>query len=61
MGFLSDKPYTAVTATIERLTSPSYPKDDFGEIVDLIEVTTIQTTGYVISISILCFFKSFEL
>ena len=45
MGFLSDKPYTAVTATIERLASNKYPEDDLGEIVDLMEVITVQMTG----------------
>lgn len=45
MGFLSDKPYTAVTTTIERLTSQKYDEQDVGEIFELAEIVNIQTTG----------------
>uniref|UniRef100_A0A060T6P4 ARAD1B20680p n=1 Tax=Blastobotrys adeninivorans TaxID=409370 RepID=A0A060T6P4_BLAAD len=46
MGFLSgDKPMTAVTTTIDRLTSEGYDEDDVSEIVELMEVITIQPTG----------------
>lgn len=45
MGFLSDKPYTAVTATIERLTEENYNEDDYSEIVDLVDIIRIRTTG----------------
>lgn len=45
MGFLTDKPYTAVSSTIERLTGSQYPEDDVGEIVELLDVITIQMTG----------------
>lgn len=46
MGFLSDnKPYTAVTSTIDRLTTDQYEIDDISEVVELIEVIKIQWTG----------------
>lgn len=46
MGFLSDKPYTAVSSTIERLTEEQYDVDDVAEIVDLVEIINIRATGY---------------
>lgn len=45
MGFLSDKPYTAVTSTIDRLTGPTYEIDDIDEMVELLEIIKIQWTG----------------
>lgn len=46
MGFLSDKPYTAVSSTIERLTDETHDDDDFSEIVELVDIIRIRTTGY---------------
>ncbi|KAK4232607.1 hypothetical protein QBC38DRAFT_351955 [Podospora fimiseda] len=43
--FSQKKPYTAVTVTIERLTSESVPEDDLSGIPDLIEVINIQEAG----------------
>jgi hypothetical protein len=46
MGLLSDhKPYTAVTANIERLTSAEYTEDDVVEIIELVEIINIRPTG----------------
>lgn len=46
MGLLSDnKPYTAVTANIERLVSEEYPEDDVVEIIELVEIINIRPTG----------------
>lgn len=45
MGFLSDKPYTAVSVTIERLCEESYDEEDFSEIVELVDVIKIRATG----------------
>ncbi|CAN6623467.1 LAS seventeen-binding protein 5 [Trichomonascus vanleenenianus] len=43
MGFLSDnKPHTAITETIERLTSERYDEEDLSEIVDLMELITLR-------------------
>jgi hypothetical protein len=39
------KPYSAVTVTIERLTSEAIPVDDFSGIPDLVEVVNLQDTG----------------
>lgn len=39
------KPYTAVTVTIERLTSEAVDVDDFSGIPDLVEVVNLQDTG----------------
>ena len=39
------KPYSAVTAHIERLTRETYEIDDLSGIVDLIEVVNLQSTG----------------
>jgi hypothetical protein len=48
MGFLSEsKPYTAVTSTIERLTSEEYDIEDVADIVELVEIIQIRSTGYV--------------
>ncbi|KAK3939094.1 hypothetical protein QBC46DRAFT_365075 [Diplogelasinospora grovesii] len=41
----SQKPYTAVTVTIERLTSEAYPENDLSGIPDLVEVINLQDTG----------------
>ncbi|KAK4128528.1 hypothetical protein N657DRAFT_560778, partial [Parathielavia appendiculata] len=39
------KPYSAVTVTIERLTSEAIPVDDLSGIPDLVEVVNLQDTG----------------
>ncbi|EGR47231.1 uncharacterized protein TRIREDRAFT_64644, partial [Trichoderma reesei QM6a] len=39
------KPYSAVTVTIETLTSEAYDEDDLSGIPDLVEVITIQASG----------------
>lgn len=39
------KPYSAVTVQIDRLTSEQFEEDDFGGIIDLIEVIRIQASG----------------
>jgi hypothetical protein len=39
------KPYTAVTVTIERLTSEALAVDDVSGIPDLVEVVNLQPTG----------------
>ncbi|OJD27512.1 hypothetical protein ACJ73_01099 [Blastomyces percursus] len=39
------KPYSAITVQIDRLTSEEYDIDDSSGIVDLIEVVRLQTTG----------------
>ncbi|KAL3956409.1 hypothetical protein ACCO45_009255 [Purpureocillium lilacinum] len=39
------KPYSAVTVTIENLTSESYPEDDLSGIPDLVEVIKLQASG----------------
>jgi hypothetical protein len=39
------KPYSAVTVTIERLTSEAVPVDDVSGIPDLVEVVNLQDTG----------------
>ncbi|KAL2146722.1 hypothetical protein VTI28DRAFT_2557 [Corynascus sepedonium] len=43
--FSQKKPYSAVTVTIERLTSEAVPIDDFSGIPDLVEVVNLQDTG----------------
>ncbi|PNH49345.1 hypothetical protein VD0003_g7801 [Verticillium dahliae] len=43
--FAQKKPYSAVTAYIERLTSESYEEDDLSGIIDLVEVIKLQSTG----------------
>ncbi|KAL2264657.1 hypothetical protein VTJ83DRAFT_7167 [Remersonia thermophila] len=43
--FSQKKPYTAVTVSIERLTSESIPVDDLSGIPDLVEVVNLQPTG----------------
>ncbi|KAL2133454.1 hypothetical protein VTI74DRAFT_2296 [Chaetomium olivicolor] len=43
--FSQKKPYTAVTVTIERLTSEAIPVDDLSGIPDLVEVVNLQDTG----------------
>lgn len=43
--FSSKKPFTAVTAQIDRLCLESQPENDYSGIPDLIEVITIQPTG----------------
>lgn len=40
-----DKPYSAITVQVNRLTSEQYEADDMSGIVDLIEVINIQTGG----------------
>jgi hypothetical protein len=39
------KPYSAVTVTIERLTSEAYEEDDLSGIPDLVEVIKLQASG----------------
>ncbi|KAL2113570.1 hypothetical protein VUR80DRAFT_3497 [Thermomyces stellatus] len=39
------KPFTAVTVSIESLTSESYEEDDLSGIPELVEVITIQASG----------------
>ncbi|KAL2019184.1 hypothetical protein VTK56DRAFT_9984 [Thermocarpiscus australiensis] len=43
--FSQKKPYTAVTVTIERLTSEAIPENDLSGIPDLVEVINLQDTG----------------
>ncbi|KAI6362219.1 hypothetical protein MCOR25_006291 [Pyricularia grisea] len=43
--FSQKKPYSAVTVTVERLTSESYEEDDLSGIPDLVEVIKLQPTG----------------
>jgi hypothetical protein len=43
--FSQKKPFTAVTVTIETLTSESVPVDDLSGIPDLVEVINIQEAG----------------
>jgi hypothetical protein len=42
---LQKKPFSAVTVTIERLTSEAIAIDDFSGIPDLVEVVNLQDTG----------------
>lgn len=42
MGFLSDKPYTAITAHIERYTTEEYEEDDVAEVVELVDIIRIR-------------------
>lgn len=41
----SSKPYTAVTVSVDRLTSEQFEDDDLSGLVDLIEIIRIQDTG----------------
>ncbi|KUI69170.1 Protein lsb5 [Cytospora mali] len=43
--FSQKKPYSAVTVTVERLTSEAYEEDDLSGIPDLVEVIKLQATG----------------
>lgn len=43
--FSQKKPYSAVTVTVERLTSESYEEDDLSGIPDLVEIIKLQPTG----------------
>ncbi|KAI2633314.1 hypothetical protein GGS21DRAFT_491034 [Xylaria nigripes] len=43
--FSQKKPYSAVTVTVERLTSETYDEDDLSGIPDLVEVIKLQATG----------------
>ncbi|KAJ4861629.1 VHS domain-containing protein [Trichoderma breve] len=43
--FQQKKPYSAVTVTIETLTSEAYEEEDLSGIPDLVEVITIQASG----------------
>ncbi|KAK3349337.1 hypothetical protein B0T25DRAFT_239718 [Lasiosphaeria hispida] len=43
--FSQKKPYTAVTVTVERLTSEAIPENDLSGIPDLVEVVNLQDTG----------------
>ncbi|KAH8887691.1 hypothetical protein GQ53DRAFT_784267 [Thozetella sp. PMI_491] len=43
--FSQKKPYSAVTVTIERLTSESVPENDLSGIPDLVEVVNLQDSG----------------
>lgn len=41
----TQKPYSAITLHIDRLTSEEYDIDDSSGVVDLIEVVRLQATG----------------
>ncbi|KAK1767761.1 putative vhs domain-containing protein [Phialemonium atrogriseum] len=43
--FSQKKPYSAVTVTIEQLTSEAYEEDDLSGIPDLVEVIKLQASG----------------
>ncbi|KAI8955398.1 hypothetical protein F4801DRAFT_529171 [Xylaria longipes] len=43
--FSQKKPYSAVTVTIERLTSETFDEDDLSGIPDLVEVIKLQASG----------------
>lgn len=43
--FSQKKPYSAITVTVENLTSESYSVDSFSGIPDLVEVIKLQATG----------------
>ncbi|TGJ88197.1 hypothetical protein E0Z10_g607 [Xylaria hypoxylon] len=43
--FSQKKPYSAVTVTVERLTSETFDEDDLGGIPDLVEVIKLQASG----------------
>src|SRR5688572_1440384 len=43
--FVPQKPYTAVTVSIENLTSETYDEEDFSGIPELVEVIMIQASG----------------
>ncbi|UNI22593.1 hypothetical protein JDV02_008467 [Purpureocillium takamizusanense] len=43
--FSQKKPYSAVTVTIENLTSESYGEDDLSGIPDLVDVIKLQASG----------------
>ncbi|KAK3316065.1 hypothetical protein B0H66DRAFT_276250 [Apodospora peruviana] len=43
--FSQKKPYTAVTVTVERLTSEAIPENDLSGIPDLVEVVNLQDSG----------------
>ncbi|KAI3335537.1 hypothetical protein F4824DRAFT_463802 [Ustulina deusta] len=43
--FSQKKPYSAVTVTIERLTSEAFDEDDLSGIPDLVEVIKLQASG----------------
>ncbi|PNY28207.1 Manganese transporter SMF1 [Tolypocladium capitatum] len=45
VGFEVKKPYSAVTVTIENLTSESYGEDDLSGIPDLVDVIKLQASG----------------
>ena len=42
---LQQKPYSAVTVHIDRLTSENYESDDVSGIPDLVEVVRLQDSG----------------
>ncbi|ROT36237.1 hypothetical protein SODALDRAFT_335315 [Sodiomyces alkalinus F11] len=43
--FSQKKPYSAVTTSIENLTSEAYEEDDLSGIIELVEVIKLQATG----------------
>ncbi|KAI0112408.1 hypothetical protein GGR51DRAFT_546995 [Nemania sp. FL0031] len=43
--FSQKKPYSAVTVTVERLTSETFDEDDLSGIPDLVEVIKLQASG----------------
>ncbi|KAF5548007.1 LSB5-possible role in the regulation of actin cytoskeletal organization [Fusarium mexicanum] len=43
--FQSKKPFSAVTVTVENLTSESYEEEDLSGIPELVDVITLQATG----------------
>lgn len=42
---MQKKPFSAVTVTVEQLTSEAYEEDDLSGIPDLVEVVKLQATG----------------
>jgi len=43
--FQQEKPYSAVTVAVERLTSEEFEEDDLSGIPDLVEAIKLQSTG----------------
>lgn len=42
---MQKKPYSAITVTVDRLTSEQYEEDDLSGIPDLVEVIKLQAAG----------------
>ncbi|ODQ64424.1 hypothetical protein NADFUDRAFT_52750 [Nadsonia fulvescens var. elongata DSM 6958] len=45
MGFLSEKPYTAVSSSIEAMTRHDSEQEDIVEIIELLDIIRLQPTG----------------